>query len=307
MSVTKSVLPYEELYTGLQLIFKDTYDMVMKESFADQIATTVQSNAESENYAWLGDIPGVREWIGGRQFKDISSYSYNVINKLWEVSMSVKRSDLEDDKYGLIKTKLLSLASEAARHKEELAMTMLKNGLLTTAVANCYDGNAFFSDSHTAYDNKAAVVLSTDNLWAAVEVMTTQVSDTGKPLGVNPDTLVVCPKSERTAREILESPMYPDAMTQAAPFKNSVNTLQGKFKLIVSPYLITTSKKPWFLLDTSKPVKPIIFQERVPIEFMALEGNSETGFLRDEWLYGTRARYNAGYGLFQLAYGSAGA
>lgn len=62
---------------------------------------------------------------------------------------------------------------------------------------------------------------------------------------------------------------------------------------------------PWFLLDTSRPIKPLVFQERIPYtpQQMAEDTDSHV-FMRDEYLYGMRARVNAGFGLWQLAFGS---
>jgi phage major head subunit gpT-like protein len=61
----------------------------------------------------------------------------------------------------------------------------------------------------------------------------------------------------------------------------------------------------WYLLDTSRGVKPMIWQEREPYQFTSLDGeNDENVFMRGEYLYGTRARVNAGFGLWQLAFGS---
>lgn len=61
----------------------------------------------------------------------------------------------------------------------------------------------------------------------------------------------------------------------------------------------------WFLLDTSRPIKPMVFQERVPYTPQYLDKDSDPNvFLSDEYLYGMRARVNAGFGLWQLAFGS---
>ena len=61
----------------------------------------------------------------------------------------------------------------------------------------------------------------------------------------------------------------------------------------------------WFLLDTSRGVKPIIWQERETYEFTQMTRPEEYNvFINDEYLYGVRARVNAGFGLWQLAYGS---
>lgn len=61
----------------------------------------------------------------------------------------------------------------------------------------------------------------------------------------------------------------------------------------------------WFLLDTSRGVSPMIWQEREGYEFQQLTRNEdEHVFLHDKYLYGLRARVNAGFGLWQLAWGS---
>ncbi|MFC3059418.1 Mu-like prophage major head subunit gpT family protein [Paenirhodobacter populi] len=63
--------------------------------------------------------------------------------------------------------------------------------------------------------------------------------------------------------------------------------------------------EPWFLLDTSRAVRPIIWQEREPYEFQGItDATDERVFMLDKYLYGVRARVNAGFGLWQLAFGS---
>ncbi|MDD2769265.1 MAG: Mu-like prophage major head subunit gpT family protein [Methylococcus sp.] len=61
----------------------------------------------------------------------------------------------------------------------------------------------------------------------------------------------------------------------------------------------------WYLLDTSRPIKPMIFQERMPYALQRVNNDqNERVFLKDEFLFGVRARVNAGFGLWQLAYAS---
>ncbi len=61
----------------------------------------------------------------------------------------------------------------------------------------------------------------------------------------------------------------------------------------------------WFLFDTSRAVKSIIWQEREKYEFQTIKRLDDTRvFMTDEYLYGVRARANAGFGLWQLAFGS---
>lgn len=62
----------------------------------------------------------------------------------------------------------------------------------------------------------------------------------------------------------------------------------------------------WYLLDVSRPLKPMIFQERKKPEFIAHVDpkNSDHVFKKKEFLYGADARCNVGFGLWQMAYAS---
>jgi len=62
----------------------------------------------------------------------------------------------------------------------------------------------------------------------------------------------------------------------------------------------------WFLLDTSRPIKPFIFQERSPLGKLVhkTSDNDDNVFWKKSYVYGSDGRCNAGYGLWQLAYAS---
>lgn len=62
----------------------------------------------------------------------------------------------------------------------------------------------------------------------------------------------------------------------------------------------------WYLLDVSRPVKPLIFQNRKSPEFVSKTSAeaSDHVFMNKEYLYGVDARCNVGFGLWQMAYAS---
>ena len=61
----------------------------------------------------------------------------------------------------------------------------------------------------------------------------------------------------------------------------------------------------WYLFDTTRVVKPIVFQKRKDYQFVPLTApDTENVFKRNQFVYGTDARVNVGYGLWQLAYAS---
>jgi phage major head subunit gpT-like protein len=61
----------------------------------------------------------------------------------------------------------------------------------------------------------------------------------------------------------------------------------------------------WYLMDLSRPIKPIILQMRKTPQFVAMDKpDDENAFMRKKYRYGVDDRKNVGYGLWQLAYGS---
>jgi phage major head subunit gpT-like protein len=65
------------------------------------------------------------------------------------------------------------------------------------------------------------------------------------------------------------------------------------------------SGTPWYLMDLSKGIKPIILQIRKRPEFVAMDRpDDENVFMRKKFRYGVDDRKNVGYGLWQLCYGS---
>jgi len=62
---------------------------------------------------------------------------------------------------------------------------------------------------------------------------------------------------------------------------------------------------PWFLLDTTKVIKPLLYQKRRDYNFVAKTNlTDENVFNRNEFIWGADGRGNAGLGLWQLAFAS---
>ena len=66
------------------------------------------------------------------------------------------------------------------------------------------------------------------------------------------------------------------------------------------------NSSPWFLLDTSRPLKPMIFQKRRDYRLQTkTDAQSDHHvFMTDKFLYGVDARVAAGFGFWQMAFGS---
>ncbi|MCS5517046.1 Mu-like prophage major head subunit gpT family protein [Pseudomonas qingdaonensis] len=94
-------------------------------------------------------------------------------------------------------------------------------------------------------------------------------------------------------------------MTSEKLEDGQANPYKGAAEVVVEPRL--TSRTAWFLLDTSKPVLPFIYQERkAPVFVQQTDPEADDVFSRKKYKFGAEARAAGGYGFWQLAYGSTG-
>ncbi|QCN98908.1 hypothetical protein D3093_26860 (plasmid) [Azospirillum argentinense] len=65
------------------------------------------------------------------------------------------------------------------------------------------------------------------------------------------------------------------------------------------------SDAPWFLLDDTRAIKPVIYQNRRPTSFVALDSPDDPNvFMKKKFVYGIDCRCNVGFSFPQLAWGS---
>lgn len=208
------------LYKGFNTAFQSGFAGVTPSW--EKIATLVPSTTDTEDYAWLGEWPDLREWIGDRQVKGLSASEYTIKNKSFESTVGIKRAKLEDDKYGIYTPMMEEMGRAAAAHPDKLIYGLLAAGFTTP----CFDGQYFFDVDH--------------------------------PVG-----------------------------------NGFVSNMQAG------------SGNPWFLLDTSRKLKPLIWQKRKDYKFVAMtKDDDESVFMRDEYRYGVDGRGNVGFGFWQMAFGS---
>ncbi len=66
----------------------------------------------------------------------------------------------------------------------------------------------------------------------------------------------------------------------------------------------TDTEEPWFLIDDTKVLKPIIYQERRPFVFKNMNPNEEYTWFNNKYAAGVDGRCNVGFSFPQLAIGS---
>ncbi len=310
MALTKSDIP-DLLLPGLKAEFDQAYRSYSDNSLVSKLATIVNTTLPIQKYGWLGATPPLREFVDERRPGGLNANTMTLEDKVFESSIAVERRAVEDDQLDLIRLRVREMASRVEAHRHQMLVQALIDGFTSTS----YDGVSFFNTAHpipggVTYGNRTTDALTDTNLGTAISQMMLTPDDQGLPLGIIPDTLVVGPKLQWAAMELVESPVvvYRDNGSGNSTPTPFINVFQGRLKLVVSPFISGASDDNWYLLDTSRPIRGLILQQRsdVPVEFTALEGNSgsEAAWMRDRYFYGVRARYNVGYGLWQAAYGA---
>ncbi|WP_334128274.1 Mu-like prophage major head subunit gpT family protein [Sneathiella sp.] len=211
------------LNVGFNASFQRGFDA--PEVYWQHIATQVNSTTASNEYGWLGNIPGFREWFGDRVIHQISAHGYAIKNRKFELTVGVAADDIKDDNIGIYSPLMEEMGRQAKIHPDQMVFEALLGGFDTA----CFDGQYFF--------------------------------DTDHPVGL------------------------------------------GSSKDSVSNF-VTGSGSPWFLMDTSRALKPLIYQKREDYNFVAKDNpDDENVFHKDQLLYGSSGRGAVGYGFWQLAVG----
>ncbi|RKR77173.1 Mu-like prophage major head subunit gpT family protein [Otariodibacter oris] len=221
-----------ELLNALDVAFKTEFKsgLALVDSQWESVAMKANSTTKINTYGWLGQFPKMREWVGERQIQKMQAQAMSIENKKFESTVSIPRTDIEDDQVGLYAPVVKQAGQSAAELPDDLVFGLLKKGKSTL----CYDGQNFFDTDHPCYQNVDGSGTNT------VQSNLTTGSKSGKPA--------------------------------------------------------------FYILDATNVLKPLIWQERTKpeIETKFDPSRSDKVFMEDDYLWGIRARGNAGFGFWQL-------
>jgi len=304
MIVNKETI--SNLFVSLKTTFNNAF--ATAPSTWQTIAMKVPSTTGQNDYAWLSKFPRMRKWIGDKTVKALEAFKYTIVNDDWEATVEVERNDIDDDNLGIYLPQA-QMAGESAKQLPDEIVSDLVN---RSFVNPCYDGQFFIDTDHPvrqadgqigSVSNKGTKALTVESLalaqaslGAAEIAMMEFKDDEGRPLNILPDTLLVPPALKGVANTLMTT----DRLEDGKP-----NPFKGAYTVVVDARL--TSRTAWFLLDTKKPVKPFVYQERkAPTFVQQIDPQAEDVFSRKVFKFGAEARASGGYGFWQLAYGSTG-
>lgn len=290
MVITNDVL--QGLDTTINVAWQKRFKETATADLWKKIAMPVNSKNASEHYAWLGAVPGLREFKSERIPGTLSNFAYEVTNKKWESTLDVDRDVIEDDRTGQITLAVNSLATKAAKHYTNLVAAAFTSSASTTI----FDGQNFFDADHTTGSNYLGTGqdLTATNVQGAERLLNLQKDDRGEYLGYTGTHIICGPELAATAEKLVK---------QRTLASGEDNTYYGRYEVVVLPNL--GSSKLWAIADLNEGIMPYVLQVRTPITLVSkTDLNSDRAFDKDIFTWGTRARHNAGFGNHQLIVGA---
>lgn len=285
-------------------------------AWVNAVSNLFNSDQASETYAFLGQSPAMREWVGGRQPKGLRSSSVVIANKHYEATLEIAVRDARRDKTPQIEARVNEFADRSLTHWASLLSTLLINAPSTA----CYDGQFYFDTDHTegdsgTQDNDITVDISA--LPAAVHGVVTAPSveemqqailkgiaqilsfkdDRGEPMNENAKAFTVIVPTALYLTAVAACSVLTTAALQQNLNPNLIASMQIDVQM--NPRLTWTDSFAVFRTDS--PIKGLIRQSETEVELKAKAEGSEFEFDNAAWQFGIDAWRNVGYGYWQRA------
>lgn len=290
--------------------FYPRYEAEIAGQWATAVGFPVQADLETENYRFLGQTAGLREWLGGRHESILNRFSYSLTSKKYEDTLAIPVDDLRRDKTGQLRVRIADMAKKASQHWNSLVSTLI------TANGNAYDAVAFYATSH-AESGTSQKNLLTASEYGTLDIVTataptatefanalvsvighffTLTDDQGDPANGEAKEFIV-----QVGTGALWGPLVMAISTNF--LSNGVsNPLQGfasaqGFKIVpqLNPRLSSLTTN-FVVHRTDGVIKPFILQDELGLQTQLIGEGSEEEFKNDRHLFGVKAVRGAGYG-----------
>lgn len=299
--------------------FFNALDSYLGETWLDPVSIEFQSDQPSETYKWLGQVPAMREWVGGKHAKGFRENGLTIENKEFESTIELPRKWLRRDKTGQINVRINELAQRASEHWQKLLTTLITNGTGSTS-GLAYDGQFFFDDDHTEGLSGTQKNLLTSTEVASLDVTTaatptaaeaskailgvisymmTIKDDQGEPMNHNAKNWLVM--TSPVMWQHLAGAIYNPLVGSGAsnPLINIGAASGLTINVVANPGLAYTTQFATFRVDA--PARALIRQNEVPISMKALGEGSDHTFDTGMLQFSAEATRNVGYGYWQYA------
>jgi phage major head subunit gpT-like protein len=283
--------------TNYRALFQQNFDAAVGAATWRELATPIDSKARFEAYNWLGTTPKMQDVTRGDLIiDDLGKFNFTLENRLWKAGFEVERQEYEDDNntLGLIRPRIDQLVAEAVRHPGELVFSIFEGNPVAFDGITLFNATRVIGKSaniaNTLAGTGVTVAAVQTDLQSAIAAMVKFQDDKGRPMGLRPNAIVVPPNLLQVAFQALNANQG-NILNPVLPATETGIITGAGYRLFVNEF--ATDVNDWYLLCVNPQIRPFIFQNRLN---PALEGitnpETESGIIRDRFVYTARARYN---------------
>ncbi len=200
-------------------------------------------------------------------------YTTSVLYNNYGGSVEVTKNQIEDRDFAAELDEMKDLSRSANYSVDESSMQLFNGGFSTATTVNGWDctwygdGNPQFSTVHAtpvagastqSNASSTSIALSHDNFETARLALELQKEDNGMALTMSGASTLVLPLYlEKTAKEMLNTPLVPDSAN------NAINVFHGSYDIITSKFLDASnggSNTAWYLIN--RQVHKLFYENR---------------------------------------------
>jgi len=264
MVVTESQFA-EVIEPGLRQIFADEFNDLPQGSLIGPLYRMEQSDKANEDYLEMEDVGSVPEFNGTLIYSDFKQGNKKTVtNVTHALGLKIARDLLDDDLYGVIEDMVRQMGMSARYRMEQDAASPFVNAFNNSF--QTFDGLSLCNSAHTfvstttTQSNSGSSAFSYANLDATITAMRKFKGSRDRfMMNVNPDMIIGPVDLDTSFREVIDSKLKPGTAD------NNTNVYNQKFTILTTPLLTDTNN--WFVVDSKKMKRWLLWQQRVPLEF----------------------------------------
>lgn len=289
--------------------------------WAPRISVQVPSSREIEEFAWLGQVPIPRQWVGGRHEEVLQKYSMTLRNFPYEVTLPISEDDLRRDATGNLLQRANQLGQRFQTQWNSLLGTFITNGHTATS-GLAYDAQFFFDVDHnesgTNQSNNVTVTEipgadvatpATPTTTEAANIITQAIAymmgmtdDKGEPINQNPTEVLI----------LTTKPGHYAAFKNAITLNNlgtgsgNNNPVQAwsefTIRVLYVPQRLTAVDVVYFFFGNPEMGDtPFIRTEEQGVRTLVKGRGSDDHFNNKRFVFGADAVRGVAYGVWQKA------
>lgn len=256
---------------------------------------------------------GIMErWIGERKRDSSRLYRKDVRIHPYADTLELREAELIEDTVDALNgivDQFFASQSQVYTYKTWEAFLANPTGIDGVALL---DNSHPYGDSGATWDNLTTDALSLASYQAGRVAMYTLKGEKGRFLRLRPDTLVVGPALEQTAREIVGADRVAAINASGAEATSSVlaaatrsNVFQGSATVVVVEHFANgTNDNDWFLMDSTHTEKPMVLVKQGDIRTVDRTAeDTDRKFNEGVLEWGADARFGIGGAYPHVVYG----